>query len=637
LEVVAGIQTTRAYELFWVINGVTNSSGVITGAGAFEIATEQFPVTIPGGALTISLMFDSTLGQPSIYSSRLIGPADATLLFGTDNSDDMAGHNVDDNGTTTTHADRLALNGDFAWVEWDLVVTNGPGAYTLETEIGIGTTRKTVLYWGENGVTNSFPEEVGSTGFEIVTKQYAVTIGVGTEKIQLLLDSTQGAPSIYGAALITATSTTTSSTTTSSSTTTTSTTTTSSTTATPQVFDETLLFGTDNSVDMAAHSVDDNGTVTASADRLALNGDFGLVEYELLAPEAGCYGLEVVAGIQTTRAYELFWVINGVTNSSGVITGAGGFEIAAEQFPVTIPSGALTVSLMFDSTLGQPSIYSSRLIGPADATLLFGTDNSDDMAAHAVNDNATVTASADRLALNGDFGLVNYKLVAPSAGVYTLEVVAGIQTTRAYELFYVIDSVTNSSGVITGAGGFEIATEQFSITIPAGALTIDLIFDSTLGQPSIYSSRLIGPADATLLFGTDNSDDMAAHAVNDNATTTTFADRLLLNGDFGLVEWILVPGSAPARGTYTLEAVMGLQTTRKAELFWVVNGVTNSSGEEAGPGSFTILTNSYIVEIPAGVSKIELIFDSTLGQPSIYRSTLTGFVPFSPTTAITFR
>jgi len=289
---------------------------------------------------------------------------------------------------------------------------------------------------------------------------------------------------------------------------------------------------------------------------------------------------------------------------------------------LTVPDGVSTIQLLLDGIEGLPSIFSSRLNGGApDSSVQFGSDHEDDMASQKADGHDEVTMRPDHILINGPWTCLTWELATQGAGNYELEAVLGLGVNRRCEIFWSVDGVTNASGELAGFTNFDILTNRFQVTVPQGVSTIQLLLEGrTTGLASIYSSRLYGgPLDNALQFGSDHEADMASHKVDGHEEVAVLPDHISLNGDFATLTWELATQGA---GSYTLDAVLGLGSDRRAELFWGVDGVTNSSGDLVVSNAFEIVERRYPVTVPDGVSTIQCLYDGLEGLPSIYSAVL---------------
>ena len=523
-----------------------------------------------------------------------------SLNFGTDYAAEMAAHNVA-YGWGIMEAARYAIGGFGDEATWDMT-PSGAGPYALEVVLGIGTARKVTVEWVVNGVTNSSGLLVGGLGFEIVTNRYALTVpsGVSTIECKVFTPPEASTPSIYSSALYAG--------------------------------DNSVDFGSDHEIDMASQGttlLPDAGSVTVDADRIACGGDWASVEWDLATAGAGQYALQVGVGIGSSRHAEVSWVVSGVTNFSGVLIGSSGYEEVTNLYAVTIPAGVSTIHCVFDDVLGQASVLDAALLGPMDNVVNFGTDYSGDMAVHNTVGPGWGVSEPTRMGLGAFADEMTWDLATSGDGSYSLEVVVGIGTSRKMTVEWVVNGVTNDAGLLVGVTGYEIVTNRYALLVSGGASVVECRIytpNEAVSNPYIYSAMLYGPGDNSVDFGSDHDADMASQGTTllPDASHTVYADRIACNGDWASVEWYLAASGA---GKYNLDVGVGIGSGRKAEISWVVNGVTNFSGEFAGTTGYEETTNSYLVVIPGGVSTIRCVFDDTLGSASVLDATLDGPLP----------
>ena len=277
-------------------------------------------------------------------------------------------------------------------------------------------------------------------------------------------------------------------------------------------------------------------------------------------------------------------------------------------------------------------VFSVCLVGPVTGLaqvdmLQFGTNHTAEMTAHGVT-TGWGEMEGDRYRIAGFGDAATWDLSAPDDGIYSLEVVIGIGTARKATVEWVAGGVLQSSGLIVGATSFEIVTNRYPFLVPGGASAVEctIFTPPEASLPSIYSSALYGPGDNAIRFGSDHVVDMASQGMTliPDGSHTIHPERINCNGDWASVEWHLATRGA---GVYSLEAVVGLGSTRKAEIFWGVGGITNSSGEIAGVGDYQVLTNTYPVVVTAGVPTVHCVFDATQGLPAVIAATLGGGPP----------
>ena len=522
-----------------------------------------------------------------------------SLNFGTDYAAEMAAHNVVGPGWGVAEPARIGLG---AWgdeMTWDLA-TSGDGIYSLEAVLGIGTSRKMTVEWVVNGVTNSSGLLVGATAYEVVTKRYAVLVSGGASTVACrIYTPNEGVSTPYIL---------------------------SSTLHGPG--DNAVDFGSDHDLDMASQGTRliPDGSHTVHADRIACNGDWASVEWDLATAGAGSYALQVGVGIGSGRHAEVLWVANGVTNSSGVLIGSSDYEEVTNLYSVTIPAGVTTIHCIFDDIAGQASVLDAALLGPTDNAVSFGTDHSADMAVHNVVGPGWGVAEPARIGLGAWGDEMTWDLATSGDGIYSLEAVLGIGTSRKMTVEWVVNGVTNSSGLLVGATAYEVVTKRYAVLVSGGASTVACrIYTPNEGvsTPYILSSTLHGPGDNAVDFGSDHDLDMASQGTRliPDGSHTVHADRIACNGDWASVEWYLATSGV---GEYSLDVGVGVGSSRKAEISWVVSGVTNFSGEFAGTTAYEETTKSYAVTIPGGVSLIRCVFDDTQGSASVLDATLVG-------------
>ena len=259
--------------------------------------------------------------------------------------------------------------------------------------------------------------------------------------------------------------------------------------------------------------------------------------------------------------------------------------------------------------------------------LRFGNDHAADMTAHGVTTGWGIM-EASRYLIGGYGDTATWNMSAPNDGIYSLEVVIGIGTARKATVEWVARGVPHSSGLIVGATSFEIVTNRYAFLVPGGASTVQCMIFTPPEEslPSIYSSALYGPGDSAVRFGSNHVVDMASQGTTlvPDGSHTIHPERINCNGDWASVEWYL---AAHGAGDYSLEAVVGLGSTRKAEFLWEAGGVTNSSGVLAGAGDYQVMTNTYPVVVPKGVPAVRCVFDAIQGLPAVISATLSGGPP----------
>ena len=383
-------------------------------------------------------------------------------------------------------------------------------------------------------------------------------------------------------------------------------------------------FGTDHPTDMSDHNTQllpDAGSHAVAADYIGPNGDWASVEWDLATSGAGNYRLDVGMGIGASRQIEMLWVVDGVTNSSGTVVGSGDYEVVTNSYSVTVPGGVSTVHCIFDVVMGLTDLFDATLtlLPPPDNSVDFGSDHTADMDGNFVTllpDAGSHAVYADYIAPNGIWASVEWDLGTSGAGNYRLDVGIGIDSTRFSEIRWVVDGVTNSSGTFAGSGAWANETNSYSVTVPGGVSMVHCIFQPVSGgMPDLLDATLtfLSPLDNSVDFGTDHTADMDGNFVTllpDSGSHAVYADYITPNGDWASVEWYF--GTAGA-GNYTLDVTMGIGATRQIEMLWEVDGVTNSSGTVVGSGGWEMVTKSYSVTVPGGVSTVHCIFDVVMG------------------------